>query len=106
VVQANLLAAEAEGVSGKVYNVACGRRTTLLELVAKINGLLGTDIAPVHDEPRPGDVRHSQADIARARAELGYRPSVDIEEGLRRCLEHLTESAAEGKPRPARPVAA
>jgi UDP-glucose 4-epimerase len=106
VVQANLLAAEAEGVSGKVYNVACGRRTTLLELVAKINGLLGTDIEPVHDEPRPGDVRHSQADISRARAELGYRPSVDIEEGLRRCLEHLTESANEGKPRPARQVAA
>src|SRR5436309_1591292 len=57
VIQANLLAADAEGAGGKVYNVACGRRTSLLELVAKINALLGTDIEPVHEEPRPGDVR-------------------------------------------------
>jgi UDP-glucose 4-epimerase len=90
VVQANLLAAEAPGVAGKVYNIACGRRTSLLELVARMNALLGTDIRPVHDEPRPGDVRHSQADIAAARADLGYSPRVDINEGLRRCLEHFT----------------
>jgi UDP-glucose 4-epimerase len=87
VVRANLLAAEAPGVSGRVYNLACGRRTSLLELVARINALLGTDIRPVHEAPRPGDVRHSQADISAAQADLGYAPRVGIDEGLRLCLE-------------------
>jgi UDP-glucose 4-epimerase len=87
VVQANLLAADAPGVSGKVYNLACGRRTSLLELVARINALLGTDIRPVHEAPRPGDVRHSQADISAAKADFGYAPHVGIDEGLRRCRD-------------------
>lgn len=96
VVQANLRAAAAPGVAGAVYNIACGQRTTLLDLVAKINALLGTDLAPVHDAPRPGDVRHSQADISRAQRELGYQPCVQVDEGIRRCVayyaERLTES--------------
>jgi UDP-glucose 4-epimerase len=86
VVKANLLAAEAPGVSGKVYNVACGRRTSLLELVQHLNSLLGTTIQPVHTDARPGDVRHSLADIAEARDDLEYEPSTDILSGLRHCL--------------------
>src|SRR3954454_7618753 len=86
-VHANLLAAEAPQARGRVYNVACGRRTTLLELVACLNDLLGTRVAPAHTDPRPGDVRHSQADIERACADLGYRPTTDVPAGLRRCLE-------------------
>jgi UDP-glucose 4-epimerase len=101
VVQANLLAAEAEGVSGKLYNVACGRRTTLLELVNHINDLLGTTIAPTHASPRPGDVRHSQADVSRAREELGYRPTTTVPQGLRRCLEWMRQTSD----RPARKAA-
>jgi len=88
-VQANLLAAEAPGVSGKVYNIACGRRTSLLELIALMNQLLGSDILPSYRDPRPGDVRHSQADITRAQAELGYQPRIDVERGLRHCLDFL-----------------
>jgi UDP-glucose 4-epimerase len=87
VVQANLLAATAPGVSGRVYNVACGRRTTLLELVSHLNELLGTAIEPTHGPARAGDVRHSQAAIERAKTELGYRPTTDVQAGLRRCLE-------------------
>jgi UDP-glucose 4-epimerase len=87
VVQANLLAAAAPGVSGRVYNVACGRRTSLLELVALLNGLLGKNIVPIHATSRLGDVKHSQATIERAREDLGYRPTTDMKEGLRRCLE-------------------
>jgi UDP-glucose 4-epimerase len=87
VVQANLRAAEAVGVSGRLYNVACGRRTTLLELIDSLNALLGTRIAPLHAAPRAGDVRHSQADIQRACNDLGYQPTTDIPTGLRRCLE-------------------
>jgi UDP-glucose 4-epimerase len=86
VVQANRLAAVAPGVSGKVYNVACGHRTTLLQLVAHLNTLLGTDIQPAHGPERAGDVRHSQADIERARRDLGYRPTTDMVEGLTHCL--------------------
>jgi UDP-glucose 4-epimerase len=92
VVQANLLAATASGVEGQVFNIACGQRHTLLELVAMINWILGTNIAPVHTAPRLGDIRHSLADIARAREMLGYQVEVEFEEGLRRliawCREH------------------
>jgi UDP-glucose 4-epimerase len=91
VVQANLRAAEASGASGKVYNVACGRRTSLLELVAQLNALVGSDIKPTHTPPRPGDVRHSQAGIERACEELGYQPTTDMATGLRHCLEWWRE---------------
>jgi UDP-glucose 4-epimerase len=99
VVQANLLAAETPAASGKVYNIACGGRTSLLEVVAKINALLGTAIEPVHTDARPGDVKHSQADISAAQADLGYRPRVDIDEGLRRCLEYFTAGDPTRRPR-------
>lgn len=85
VVQANLLAATAPGVGGQVFNIACGQRYNLLELVDTINRILGTDITPVHTTPRVGDVRHSLADIARARKMLGYQVEVEFEEGLH-CL--------------------
>ena len=99
VVQANLRAAAAPGVGSRVYNVACGRRTSLLELVALLNGLLGTSVAPTHTAPRVGDVKHSLADIERARADLGYRPTTDMKEGLKRCLEWWAgRGAASGAP--------
>jgi UDP-glucose 4-epimerase len=94
VVRANLLAAEAPTASGKVYNIACGRRTTLLELVDELNALLGTNLRPVHEAPRPGDVRHSQADITRAQQELGYQPTWDIPRGLQALLEHFRTRTA------------
>jgi len=94
VVQANLRGAEAPGVSGRVYNIACNRRTTLLEIVAEINRLLGTTIEPVLGQPRPGDVRHSQADISRAQAELGYQPETDVACGLR---NYVTWSLAQAE---------
>jgi UDP-glucose 4-epimerase len=89
VVNANLLAAKAPGVSGKVFNIACGHRTSLLELVDQINGLLSTKIKPIHEPARPGDVKHSQADISPAQSELGYAPKVRIEDGIRKCLDYF-----------------
>lgn len=97
-VQANLKAAEAPGVSGKVYNVACGRRTTLLDLVAEVNRALGTRVAPEHGPPRPGDVRHSLADIARAQADLGYQPSTDVAHGVRDYVKWYLARANVSKP--------
>ncbi|MDZ7336918.1 MAG: SDR family oxidoreductase [candidate division KSB1 bacterium] len=88
VVQANLLAcsADAEYASGEVFNIAFGRRVTINELVRVINELLGTQVEAVHAEPRLGDVRHSLANIGKARQYLGYEPEVDFAEGLRRCV--------------------
>ena len=83
-VRANLFAADAPGASGEVINVACGARVTLLELVEHLNRLLGKRLEPVFAPPRPADVRHSQADLTRAAALLGYRPTVDFPEGLAR----------------------
>ena len=84
VVDATLRAAEAPGVSGLVFNVGTGVRFTLnqtLELLGKISG---RPARAKYDPPRSGDILHSQADIALAREKLGYKPSVDFEEGLRR----------------------
>jgi type II secretory pathway component PulK len=90
VVRANLLAATTEHV-GEAFNVGCGGRVTLNELVDTLNDLLGTDIEPAYDDPRPGDVRHSHADISKARELIGYDPSVSFEDGLERTIEFLQE---------------
>ncbi len=81
VVDANLAACRVEGVSG-VYNIACSERTTLLELLERIQTILGTHIAPTHEPARAGDVRHSVADISKARSKLGFEPKVALAEGL------------------------
>jgi nucleoside-diphosphate-sugar epimerase len=81
IVDANLAACRSADAAG-VYNVACGDRITVLELLDRVQAILGTSIAPVHEPPRGGDVRHSTADISRARRELGYEPRVGFTEGL------------------------
>ncbi len=87
VVEANLLAANAKELHGEVVNIACGQRTTLNQIVAEINQLLGTDLRPEYQPPRPGDVRHSLADLSAAREVLGYEPRILFPEGLRRSIE-------------------
>jgi UDP-glucose 4-epimerase len=82
VVEANLSAAEGPDAGGRSVNVACGDRVTILELFAKLRDLIGSDLEPEHSDPRPGDVRHSQADIALAAELLHYKPTVDMETGL------------------------
>jgi len=87
VVDANLRAAETPEARGEVVNIACGERTTLNQIVADLNRLLGTSVRPIYEPPRPGDVRHSLADITEARQLLGYEPRVLFAEGLRRSLD-------------------
>jgi UDP-glucose 4-epimerase len=93
VVDAALLAIDADGIGGQVYNIACGASCTLNELVEALRELVGADVEPIHDAARPGDIRHSRADIARARAELGYEPAIGLREGLRITVEHLRAEA-------------
>ena len=93
VVHANLLAADAPDVSGRVFNVANGKSITLLELIEALNRLLGTDVEPVFEPRRPGDVWESMADITLARSLLGYEPQVDFHEGLTRSIEYYRQIA-------------
>jgi UDP-glucose 4-epimerase len=88
VVHANLLAATAPHVAGRVINVANGRATSLIELIGQLNAILGTSVEPVHEPPRAGDVRESLADITLARKLLHYEPLVEFEEGLRLTAEY------------------
>ncbi len=88
-VAANLLAADAEGVAGQTFNIACGATISLNALLEELGEITGTGIAAVHEEPRPGDVRNSLADISRAREALGYEPEIDLREGLSRTVDSL-----------------
>jgi UDP-glucose 4-epimerase len=87
VVHANLLAAEAPRVSGRVYNIGRGRPTTALEIVSLLNRILGTDLRPIHTAPiSPRDLS-PLADIARSEVELGFCSFTDLERGLQRCVD-------------------
>jgi UDP-glucose 4-epimerase len=86
-VQAVIKAAEAPAAVGNVYNVGNGSSTSVLDLVQHLNQLLGRNIQPQFGPARAGDVRYSQADISRARRDLGYDPDVSFIEGLRRTLQ-------------------
>jgi len=92
VVQANLLACESPDGVGGVFNVGCGEQHTLLELISHLCQILGTTIEPQFTDPRPGDVRHSQADISQIQRTTGYQPDVGFYEGLERtvawCRQH------------------
>ncbi len=87
VVHGNLLACHTEGIAGEVFNIACGGRINLLDMVEMLNKLLGKQIDPVFVDPRPGDVKHSRAAINKAQQMLGYEPLISFEEGLARTLE-------------------
>jgi UDP-glucose 4-epimerase len=88
VVSANLLAAfSSSPLNGQVLNIGCGERHTLIEMVEMLNALSGENRAPQFAPPRPGDVKHSQADIGRARAVLGYEPRVRFKDGLAKTFD-------------------
>lgn len=89
VVQANMKALEANIEKSEVFNCACNERTTLLQLVEHIKFHLQSDINAVHGPERPGDVRHSQADISKAQRMMGYEPEVKFKEGLKYTVEYF-----------------
>ncbi|MCG2676111.1 SDR family oxidoreductase [bacterium] len=86
VVDANLLATTSQTKRG-IFNIACGKRITVNKLVKGLNKIMNTDIEPLYTNPRPWDVKHSQADISKAKEALGYKIGVDFEEGLRKTVE-------------------
>src|SRR6266568_1913853 len=94
-----LRACEAPSVSGEVINVATGGRISLNQLFETMKRLVGGTVEPTYVEPRPGDVRDSQADISKARRLLGYAPTVSFEDGLNRTIEWYRTAAAAGAAR-------
>ena len=89
VVDANLRALAHDGARGEVVNIAGGTAISVNDLVAALNDVLGTSLAPEHREERSGDIRHSVADVGLARDLLGFRARVSLSEGLRRTVEHF-----------------
>ena len=86
-VHANLLACHAEGVAGEVFNIGCGQQTSINRLASLIGEMMETGAKPVYTPSRPGDVRHSRADIRKAQQLLGYAPKVELKAGLRRTID-------------------
>jgi len=93
VVEANLMACTKGKGNGQALNIACGERYTLLALLEGLAKLFGVRAEPEFLPPRAGDVRHSQASIERAEHELGFKPRVGFEEGLKRTVEHYRRAA-------------
>jgi UDP-N-acetylglucosamine/UDP-N-acetyl-alpha-D-glucosaminouronate 4-epimerase len=89
VLDATIRAADAQGASGRIFNVAAGSPATVNAAAGSIGRLLNNPAERRLAPPRPGDIRDSWADVSAARETLGYVPSVKLEEGLRRTIEHL-----------------
>lgn len=93
VVDGVIRAAETPGVGGQVFNVATNSRISLNQLLATLKKIFNSNVEPIYKEARQGDVRDSQADIAKAGRLLGYAPIVGLEEGLRQTVEWYTSTA-------------
>ena len=86
IAQLNLLAARAPKAPGRIFNGGTGKRYSLNEIWSLLQSIAGVEIPPQYGPQRPGDIRHSQADVTQTRGDLGFEPSIDFEEGLRRTL--------------------
>jgi UDP-glucose 4-epimerase len=93
VVDANLAAAAAPAASGEVFNVGCGDRVSLLDIIARLEALLGRSVARRHTAGRAGDVPHTQADVAKAAKLMDYVARVDFDEGFRRTVDYFRRIA-------------
>jgi len=89
IIAANLLACTAKEACREVFNIACGERYTLLQLVDTLNRILGTKIEPVFEAERPGDVKHSLADIFSAKETLGFQVNTHFEQGLNELVKEM-----------------
>jgi UDP-glucose 4-epimerase len=97
VVQGNLLAMDAPGVSGEVFNLACGEQHTLIAIAEAIGKFLGRTLERNHVASRAGDVRHTKADIAKIQRMMGFQPSVLFDEGMQRTCTYFVERFGSGR---------
>jgi nucleoside-diphosphate-sugar epimerase len=94
VIEANWKAATCPGVTGQAFNIGCGTKTSLNQLIAKLNTILGTSLTAIHEPVRKGDVRDSLADVSKAGKMLGYTPTISLETGLERVVDWYRRSSA------------
>jgi UDP-glucose 4-epimerase len=87
VVEANILAAKSNGTG--TFNIGKGEKTSINQLAELTIKLVGNNVEPIHEEPRPGDIMHSLADISKAREELGYNPRYDLEQALKETISGI-----------------
>jgi len=92
VVEANLLAAGAKETHGEIVNIACGAAVTVNEVIGMINEIVGKEIKPIYTDSRPGDVKHSLADISLAEKIIGYKPVVPFKQGLEKAITWYGEN--------------
>ena len=92
VVHANLLAARAKRTRGEVINVACGKAVTVNAIIDLINEMVGKQVKPIYADARPGDVKHSLADITKAQNLIDFNPIVSFNEGLQKAIEWYREN--------------
>jgi nucleoside-diphosphate-sugar epimerase len=97
VVSGFLLACKASNTGGKIYNIATGSRITLNQIVSMINNEFGTNIAPEHENERIGDIKHSFANVEKAKTEIGYIPLFSFESGLKETIKSVVEDMAQEK---------
>ena len=88
-VEANVLAGRASEANGETFNVGCGERTSLLEIIAMLEAIVGRPVERRHTRAREGDVAHTLADVAKAKRLMGYTPVVGFAEGFRRTVEYF-----------------
>jgi UDP-glucose 4-epimerase len=95
VVEANVLAGGVPDVGGEVFNIGCGVRVSLVDVIARLGRILGQALVSRHTPVRAGDVAHTLADVSKAKRLLGYSPLVDFDEGLARTVEYFRSPQAD-----------
>ncbi|MFH1369621.1 MAG: SDR family oxidoreductase [Elusimicrobiota bacterium] len=92
VVRANILAVLTPGISGEIFNIACGSSCSVMDIIRALRRITGKQIKVIHTPPRPGDVRKTKADISKAKRLLKYRPAVGFDEGMLKTYNWLANS--------------
>jgi nucleoside-diphosphate-sugar epimerase len=95
-VEANLLACSRDGIAGQAFNIACGERYTLNELVDTIASAMGKECLPIYQAPRPGDVLHSMASIKKAKESMGYEVETGFRDGMGILVKHYLDGLKQG----------
>jgi len=89
VVQANIKSAVTPGIKCEVFNIACGRAYSVIDIVKYVNKILGKNILPAFGPIRAGDAKHTLADISKAKKLIGFKPEIGFEEGLKKAIEYF-----------------
>jgi UDP-glucose 4-epimerase len=92
VVEANLLAARAPKTAGEIINIACGESVTINQIIEMINEIVGKNVKPIYTDPRPGDVKHSLADISLAQKTIGYKSVISFKAGLEKAIDWYSKN--------------